>query len=39
MTSQRTALPVPKFTDGTGIVSWIHFGDLHMTTRQEQNGP
>jgi Icc protein len=38
MTSQRTALPVPKFTDGTGIVSWIHFGDLHMTTRQEQNG-
>jgi 3',5'-cyclic-AMP phosphodiesterase len=28
---------VPKPADAAGIVSWVHFGDLHMTTRQEQN--
>jgi Icc protein len=37
MTFIRTELHVPKPADQTGIVSWIHFGDLHMTTRQEQN--
>ena len=37
MTSMRTELPVPKLADPSGIVSWVHFGDLHMTTRQEQN--
>jgi hypothetical protein len=28
---------VPKPADPAGIVSWVHFGDLHMTTRHEQN--
>jgi Icc protein len=37
MTSMRTQLHVPKLADQSGIVSWIHFGDLHMTARQEQN--
>jgi 3',5'-cyclic-AMP phosphodiesterase len=37
MTSMRTERPMPKITDQSSIVSWIHFGDLHMTTRQEQN--
>jgi len=37
MTSMRTELPVPKVVDPSGIVSWVHFGDLYMTTRQEQN--
>jgi hypothetical protein len=37
MTSSRTALPTPEQTDETGIVSWVHFGDLHMTTREEDN--
>jgi Icc protein len=37
MTFIRTDLHVPNPADQTGIVSWIHFGDLHMTTRQEQN--
>jgi hypothetical protein len=27
----------PKLTDQSDIVSWVHFGDLHMTTRREQN--
>lgn len=35
MTDMNT-LPAPK-TDGAGIVSWVHFGDLHVTTAQEQN--
>ena len=37
MTFMRTQLHVPKPVDQSNIVSWIHFGDLHMTTRQEQN--
>lgn len=37
MTSLRTDHRVPKPTDQSGIVSWVHFGDLHMTTREEQN--
>jgi len=37
MTSMRTELHVPRLADQSGIVSWIHFGDLHMTARQEQN--
>ena len=28
---------LPKLTDQSRIVSWVHFGDLHMTTRHEQN--
>jgi 3',5'-cyclic-AMP phosphodiesterase len=27
----------PKLSDQSHIVSWVHFGDLHMTTGQEQN--
>lgn len=27
----------PKLTDQSETVSWIHFGDLHITTRHEQN--
>jgi Icc protein len=37
MTSIRAVLHVPKPADPAGIVSWVHFGDLHMTTREEQN--
>jgi Icc protein len=37
MTSIRAELHMPKPADPTGVVSWVHFGDLHMTTRQEQN--
>ena len=37
MTSPRSALPVARMPDVTGIVSWVHFGDLHMTTRAEGN--
>ena len=37
MTSIRTELRTPKLTDQSGIVSWVHFGDLHMTVRHEQN--
>ena len=37
MTSRRSALPVARMPDSTGIVSWVHFGDLHMTTRAEEN--
>ena len=33
----RAEFHVPKLADQTGVVSWIHFGDLHMTARQEQN--
>jgi hypothetical protein len=28
---------VPRPTDQSDIVSWVHFGDLHMTTPPEQN--
>jgi Icc protein len=27
----------PKSTDAAGVVSWVHFGDLHMTKAGEQN--
>jgi len=37
MTSPRSAIPVARMPDVTGIVSWVHFGDLHMTTRGEEN--
>jgi Icc protein len=37
MITPRTTLPLPKPADKTGIVSWVHFGDLHMTTREQQN--
>jgi hypothetical protein len=37
MNSVRRQLPVPNLVDPSGVVSWVHFGDLHMTTRQEQN--
>ena len=37
MTYIRTDLPLAKQPDQSGITSWVHFGDLHMTTRQEQN--
>lgn len=30
-------MPTPIPPDKTGVVSWVHFGDLHMTTRTEQN--
>lgn len=33
----RTAIPTPAPPDHEGIVSWVHIGDLHMTTRKEQN--
>jgi Icc protein len=37
MIKRRTALPVPKPVDKSGAVSWIHFGDLHMGTRDADN--
>jgi hypothetical protein len=37
MTSIRTELRTPRLTDQSGIVSWVHFGDLHMTAPYEQN--
>jgi len=37
MTFLRTEHRLPKPTDQSGIVSWVHFGDLHMSTRREQN--
>jgi Icc protein len=37
MTSIRTELHVPKLADQSGIASWVHFGDLHITARREQN--
>jgi 3',5'-cyclic-AMP phosphodiesterase len=37
MTSMGIERRVPQITDQSDIVSWVHFGDLHMTTRQEQN--
>jgi hypothetical protein len=33
----QTEIRTPKLTDQSGIVSWVHFGDLHMTTCREQN--
>jgi Icc protein len=37
MTFMRRELPVPRLTDQSDVASWAHFGDLHMTTLQEQN--
>jgi Icc protein len=37
MTHSRSSMPIPFPPDKTGVVSWVHFGDLHMTTRAEQN--
>jgi 3',5'-cyclic AMP phosphodiesterase CpdA len=37
MTFMQTEIRTPKLTDQSGIVPWVHFGDLHMTTRREQN--
>jgi Icc protein len=37
MTSMGIGRRLPQITDQSAIVSWVHFGDLHMTTRQEQN--
>jgi 3',5'-cyclic-AMP phosphodiesterase len=37
MTSMGIERRVPQITDQSDIVSWVHFGDLHMTIRQEQN--
>jgi len=37
MTFIRTDLPSAKPPDQSGITSWVHFGDLHLTTREEQN--
>jgi 3',5'-cyclic-AMP phosphodiesterase len=37
MTSMGIERRVPQITDQSAIVSWVHFGDLHMTTRREQN--
>ncbi len=34
MTAPRTVLSFPNRPDKTEIVSWVHFGDLHMTTRE-----
>jgi Icc protein len=37
----NTASPIrpfaPKSPDAAGIISWVHFGDLHMTKAGEQN--
>lgn len=37
MTSTLIERRAPRLTDRSEIVSWVHFGGLHMTTRQEQN--
>ena len=37
MTSIGIERRAPQITDQSDIVSWVHFGDLHITTRQEQN--
>jgi len=37
MTSMGIERRVPRPTDQSDIVSWVHFGDLHMTTPPEQN--
>jgi 3',5'-cyclic-AMP phosphodiesterase len=37
MNTRRLTLPSPNPMDATGIVSWVHFGDLHMTNRAEAN--
>jgi Icc protein len=37
MTSKGIEHRPPRLTDQSNVVSWVHFGDLHMSTRQEQN--
>jgi 3',5'-cyclic-AMP phosphodiesterase len=37
MTSTSIERRAPRLSDRSEIVSWVHFGDLHMTTRHEQN--
>jgi hypothetical protein len=37
MTFMRTDLPIARLHNQSGITSRFHFGDLHMTTREEQN--
>ncbi len=37
MITPREEVPVPRAADAAGIVSWVHFGDLHMTNREQQN--
>ena len=36
MITPRKDVPVPRAADAAGIVSWVHFGDLHMTDREQQ---
>jgi len=33
----RKEVPVPRAADAAGIVSWVHFGDLHLSDRQQNN--
>jgi Icc protein len=37
MTSKGMEHRLPRLFDESAIVSWVHFGDLHMTARQEHN--
>src|ERR1700721_4358215 len=37
MTSTSLQRGAPRLTDQSEIVSWVHFGDLHITNRDEQN--
>jgi Icc protein len=37
MIAPRKEVPVPRAADAAGIVSWVHFGDLHITDREKQN--
>jgi 3',5'-cyclic-AMP phosphodiesterase len=37
MTSTLRERRAPRLTNQSDIVSWVHFGDLHMSKRQEQN--
>jgi hypothetical protein len=36
MIAPRKEVPVPRAADAAGIVSWVHFGDLHITDREKQ---
>jgi hypothetical protein len=37
MKKNGNASPVAQPNEAQAIVSWVHFGDLHMTTRDQQN--
>jgi hypothetical protein len=37
MMKNENTPPVTQFNGFQEIVSWVHFGDLHMTTRDQQN--